>query len=457
MKMWSGRFKGTLDEMADAFNSSLPFDKRLYRHDIMGSIAHATMLGEVGIITKKDASAICSALSDIFYDIKNGVLPLVGAEDIHMFIEEKLTERIGDAGKKLHTARSRNDQVALDLRLYLRDSVTEVKDLLKDLCAELIAIAKSHYGTLMPAYTHMQRAQPTTLAHYVMAYVEMFMRDIDRLNDCRKRINVMPLGSGACTGTTFPIDRERVAALLEFSSVTQNALDGVSDRDFVVEYLNCVALVMTHLSRLNEELVYWASDEFGFIELDDRFSTGSSIMPQKKNPDISELIRGKTGRTFGNLTAMLTVLKGLPLAYNKDLQEDKELVFDSEDTVKACLHVMAAMLPTLRFRPDSMAKGAQGGYTAATDCADYLVKKGMPFREAHAVIGKLVLYCAENNKPLHRLTLDEFRSFSPLFGEDITDAVRIRNVVGRRQLTGGPAKRAVSAEIRKAERFLSKP
>ena len=456
MKMWSGRFRGSLDETADAFNSSLPFDSRLYKHDILGSIAHATMLGETGIIEKAEADAICTALSEIFYDIKSGALPLEGAEDIHMFVEEKLTERIGDAGKKLHTARSRNDQVALDIRLYLRDSVTEIKNLLKALCLQLIAVAKENYRTYMPAYTHMQKAQPTTLAHYVMAYAEMFMRDIDRLSDCRKRINVMPLGSGACTGTSFPIDRERVAQLLDFPTVTANSLDSVSDRDFIVEFLNCAALIMTHLSRFNEELVYWSTEEFGFVEPDDAFSTGSSIMPQKKNPDISELIRGKTGRVYGDLTAILTVLKGLPLAYNKDMQEDKEAVFDAEDTVKSCLTVFTAMIPTLHFKTDVMNKGAAGGYTAATDCADYLVRKGLPFREAHAVVGKLVLYASDAKKPLHRLTADEFRLFSPLFGDDIMDTVKIHNVVNCRKLTGGPAHRAVAQEVRRAERFLAK-
>ena len=456
MKMWSGRFRGSLDEAADAFNSSLPFDGRLYKHDILGSIAHATMLGETGIIDKAEADAICAALSDIFYDIKSGALPLEGAEDIHMFVEEKLTERIGDAGKKLHTARSRNDQVALDLRLYLRDSVTELRGQLKALCLALIAIAKDNYRTYMPAYTHMQKAQPTTLAHYVMAYVEMFLRDIDRLGDCRTRINVMPLGSGACAGSTFPIDRQRVAELLDFPDITHNSLDGVSDRDFVVEYLGCLSLIMTHLSRFNEELVYWSTDEFGFVEPDDRFSTGSSIMPQKKNPDISELIRGKTGRVYGDLTAMLTVLKGLPLAYNKDMQEDKEAVFDAEDTVKACLSVFTAMLPTLHFHADVMAKGAAGGYTAATDCADYLVRKGLPFREAHAVVGKLVLYASDAKKPLHRLTADEFRLFSPLFDDDILDAVKIHAVVNGRKLPGGPAHGAVAREVRRAERILAK-
>ncbi len=457
MKMWSGRFRGSLDEAADAFNSSLPFDGRLYKHDILGSIAHATMLGETGIIDKAEADAICAALSDIFYDIKSGALPLEGAEDIHMFVEEKLTERIGDAGKKLHTARSRNDQVALDLRLYLRDSVTELREQLKALCRSLIDIAKANVKTYMPAYTHMQKAQPTTLAHHLSAYVEMFLRDIDRLSDCRKRINVMPLGSCACTGTTFPIRRERVAELLDFPAITANALDGVSDRDFVIEYIAALSVIMMHLSRFNEELIYWATDEFRFVTLDDRFSTGSSIMPQKKNPDVSELIRGKTGRVYGDLMTMLTVMKGLPLAYNKDMQEDKEAAFDAEDTVREALEVFTAMLPTLHFNTDVMRRGASGGYTAATDCADYLVLKGLPFREAHAVIGRLVLYCAENGKTLHGLSADEFRAFSPLFGDDITDVVRIARVVGRRSVPGGPAPRTVSAALRRAEKKLGKP
>lgn len=456
MKMWSGRFKDDIDSRADAFNASLPYDKRLYKHDIMGSIAHCTMLGETGILPKDEAETICNALSDIFFDIKNGKLAVSDAEDIHMFVEAKLTERIGDVGKKLHTARSRNDQVALDIRLYLRDSVDEIAVLLKESVETLIAIAKVHTETIIPAYTHMQKAQPTTLAHHLMAYVEMFLRDIDRLFDARKRINVMPLGSGACAGTTFPVDRKRVAELLDFADVTHNTLDAVSDRDFVIEYLSAIATIMMHLSRCNEEIVYWSTDEFGYIGLDDRFSTGSSIMPQKKNPDMSELIRGKCGRCYGNLMTILTVMKGLPLSYNKDIQEDKEAVFDSEDTVKDCLTIFTAMLPTLSFRTDALSKGAQGGFTAATDCADYLVRKGMPFREAHAVVGGLVLYCTEYGKTLQRLSIEEFKNYSELFDADILDCVKIKNVVHARKGIGAPAAKAVNAEIKRVEKQLAR-
>lgn len=454
MKMWSGRFKNDIDSRADAFNASLPFDKRLYKHDIMGSIAHCTMLGECGIIPQNEAETICAALSDIFFDIKNGKLAVCDAEDIHMFVEEKLTARVGDVGKKLHTARSRNDQVALDLRLYLRDSVDEINLLLRDLIKTIVDLAEQHTETIIPAYTHMQKAQPTTLAHHLMAYAEMFLRDAERFLDTRKRINIMPLGSGACTGTTFPINRKRVAELLDFDDVTHNALDGVSDRDYAIEYLTDVATVMMHLSRFNEEIIYWASDEFGYIGLDDRFSTGSSIMPQKKNPDMSELIRGKTGRCYGNLMRLLTVMKGLPLAYNKDMQEDKEAVFDAEDTVKACLEIFTAMLPTLRFHTDALEIGAQGGFTAATDCADYLVRKGMPFREAHAVIGGLVLYCTEYGKDLSTLSLEEFKNYSTLFEADILNCVKIKNVVYARKIVGAPAPKAVSNEIKRIRKLL---
>lgn len=339
MKMWTGRFKSALNEKADAFNSSLPFDKRLYKHDIMGSIAHCTMLGECGIIPKNEADSICKTLSDIFYDIKRGKLLVGGAEDIHMFIEEELTKRIGDIGKKLHTARSRNDQVALDIRLYLRDVIDDIRVLLNKLLKVICDLAKENLDSIMPAYTHMQKAQPTTLAHYLAAYAEMFMRDSERFADCKKRVDVMPLGSCACTSTSFPIDRVSVAKKLNFSKVSSNSLDAVSDRDFAIEFLNDCAVLMMHLSRFNEEIIYWSTDEFGYIELDDRFSTGSSIMPQKKNPDMCELIRGKTGRCYGNLMSLLTTMKALPLAYNKDMQEDKEPLFDSEDTVKICLEV----------------------------------------------------------------------------------------------------------------------
>ena len=457
MKMWSGRFSASLHEQADAFNRSLPVDKRLYKHDIMGSIAHATMLGECGIIPKDEADSICATLSDIFYDIKNAKLRVADAEDIHMFIEEELTKRLGQVGKKLHTGRSRNDQVALDIRLYLRDAVTDIIILLRKAVETLCDTAAAHTQTYMPAYTHMQKAQPTTLAHHLTAYCEMFLRDIERLEDCRKRINVLPLGSGACTTTSYPIRRARVAELLEFPAVSQNSLDAVSDRDFAIEFVSDCSIVMMHLSRLNEELIYWATDEFGFVSLSDEFSTGSSIMPQKKNPDMSELIRGKTGRVYGDLTALLTVMKGLPLAYNKDLQEDKEPVFDCEDTVKACLRIFTAMLPSLTFHADVMARGAAGGYTAATDCADYLVKKGLPFRDAHKAVGQLVRYCCESHKTLDALEIEEYKQFSELFEADILKTVRIPDMIAARNHTGGPAQKTVERRIAKIRKQLERP
>ena len=456
MKMWSGRFKDAIDSAADAFNSSLSFDRRLYKHDIMGSIAHCTMLGECGIIEMAEAESIVKCLTDIYHDIKSGSLVVEGAEDIHMFVEEELTKRIGTVGKKLHTARSRNDQVALDIRLYLRDVIDEISALLKKLILTLCSLSEENLNTIIPAYTHMQKAQPSTLAHYFMAYAEMFLRDLGRLDECRVRVNVMPLGSAALAGTTYPINRARVAELLGFDAITQNSMDGVSDRDFAVEFLSDCALIMTHLSRFNEEIIYWASDEFGYISLDDRFSTGSSIMPQKKNPDMSELIRGKTGRCYGNLMSLLTTLKGLPLAYNKDMQEDKEVLFDTEDTVRDCLTIFTAMLPTLKYNKERLYIGASGGYTVATDCADYLVKKGMPFRQAHEVIGNLVLYCSENGKKLDELSVEEFKSFSELFSADILTVVQLENVVKHRKLVGGPAPKTVLAEIRKMKSKLEK-
>ncbi len=458
MKMWSGRFKSSLDDLADVFNSSLPVDKRLYKHDIMGSIAHATMLGECGIIPKNDAESICSALSEISADITNGKLEIADAEDIHMFVEQELTARLGQIGKKLHTGRSRNDQVALDIRLYMRDAVTAILTQIRQLISVLCDIASQHTDTYMPAYTHMQKAQPTTLAHHLCAYAEMLLRDGARMCDCRKRINVMPLGSGACTTTSYPIDRERVAQLLGFPEVTQNSLDGVSDRDFAIEFLSDCSILMMHLSRLNEELIYWASEEFSFVTLSDAFSTGSSIMPQKKNPDMSELIRGKTGRVYGDLITLLTVMKGLPLAYNKDIQEDKEAIFDCEDTVSMCLRILTALLPSLTFNKNVLHDGAAGGYTAATDCADYLVKKGIPFRDAHKIVGELVRYCCDNNKRLDTLTIEEYKQYSAFFEEDILRIVDIPQLVKARKAIGGPAAQTVKtrlAEIRKISENFS--
>lgn len=455
MKLWSGRFKNALDKKADAFNSSLSVDKRLYKHDIMGSIAHCTMLGECGIIDANDASNICKTLSDIFYDIKNGKLPIEDAEDIHTFVEAELTRRIGDMGKKLHTARSRNDQVALDIRLYLRDGIEDIVKLLCKLLSQLVKLANEHLDTIIPAYTHMQKAQPSTLAHYFMAYAEMFMRDADRFKDCNTRINVMPLGSCACTSTSYPIDRKSVASRLGFNKISDNSLDAVSDRDFIIEFLSATAITMMHLSRFNEEIIYWATDEFGYIELSDRFSTGSSIMPQKKNPDMCELIRGKTGRCYGNLIAMLTTMKALPLSYNKDMQEDKEVLFDSEDTLRLCLEIFTEMLPTLSYKKQNLFSSALGGFTAATECADYLVKKGVPFRDAHGIIGRLVLYASDQKKRLDELSLNEYKNFSLLFESDIKTVVDPRNAVESRKACGAPSKKAVKNEIRKAEKFIA--
>jgi argininosuccinate lyase len=454
--MWSGRFRGSANERADSFNGSLDVDKRMYKQDIMGSIAHCTMLGECGIITETAAELINKTLSDIFYDIKSGKLAVSGAEDIHMFVETELTGRIGDTGKKLHTARSRNDQVALDLRLYLRDSIDEIALLLRGFIDEIIKIAEDNLDTFMPAYTHMQKAQPTTLAHYYMAYAEMLLRDIYRFSDCRARVNFMPLGSCALTGTTYPVNRARVAELLEFADITPNSIDAVSDRDFAIEFLSACSILIMHLSRFSEEIIYWSSHEFGFITLSDEFSTGSSIMPQKKNPDISELIRGKTGRCYGNLISLLTVMKGLPLAYNKDMQEDKDAVFDSEITVKEVLSVFTAMLPKLEFNKEQMLEGASGGFTAATECADYLVKKGVPFRTAHSVISGLVRSCEENGLTLTDLALEDFKRFSDLFESDILQTVQIQNAVLNRKIPGAPSPKFVTAEIKKMKKTLEK-
>ncbi|MBC7325086.1 MAG: argininosuccinate lyase, partial [Moorella sp. (in: Bacteria)] len=418
MKLWGGRFTRTTDRLVEDFHSSIRFDQRLYRQDIAGSIAHARMLAAVGLITPAEGEAIIKGLEGIRADIEAGRVTFdVGAEDIHMNIEKLLTERIGAAGKKLHTARSRNDQVALDLRLYLKEEIPAVKKLLAGLQKVLVDLATEHQHTIMPGYTHLQKAQPVTLAHHLLAYFEMFRRDQERLDECLERLDVLPLGAGALAGTTLPIDREMVARELGFKQISANSLDAVADRDFVVEFLAAASLIMMHLSRLAEEIILWASEEFGFIELDDAYSTGSSMMPQKKNPDVAELVRGKTGRVYGHLMGMLTILKGLPLAYNKDLQEDKEALFDALDTVKGCLLVFAPMLATAKFRVERMREDAARGFAAATDVAEYLVRKGLPFREAHAVVGSLVLYCLEQGKSFQDLTLAEWQSFSPYFTE----------------------------------------
>ena len=396
MKLWGGRFSKATDALVDDFNSSIRFDARMYKQDITGSMAHAEMLGRQGIIPKNDADLIVKALGEILADIEDGKVEfLIDAEDIHMNIETILIERIGDAGKKLHTGRSRNDQVALDLRMYLRDEVKEISDMLKNAMKTVLDIASENVDTIMPGYTHLQKAQPDTAAHHFMAYFQMFSRDLDRLRDCFKRINITPLGSGALAGTTYPLDREFVAQKLGFDGLTRNSMDGVSDRDFAIELSSVLSILMMHLSRFCEELVMWSSHEFSFVEMDDSYSTGSSIMPQKKNPDVAELIRGKTGRVYGSLTTLLTMMKGLPLAYNKDMQEDKEAIFDAVDTVKLCLPVFTNMIKTMKIKEEKMARGASGGFTNATDLADYLVKNGVPFRSSHAIVGKMVAKAVE--------------------------------------------------------------
>lgn len=450
MKLWGGRFSKATDALVDDFNSSIRFDARMYKQDIKGSMAHAEMLGRQGIIPKDDAALIVKTLGEILKDIENGKVEFsIDAEDIHMNIETILTERIGDAGKKLHTGRSRNDQVALDLRMYLRDESDELLEMLKNTMTVLLDLASAHVDTIMPGYTHLQKAQPVTFAHHVMAYFQMFSRDLERLTDCRKRVNVMPLGSGALAGTTYPLDREFVAEKLGFDTVTSNSLDGVSDRDFAIEFLSVLSMIMMHLSRFCEELVLWSSHEFAFVEMDDSYSTGSSIMPQKKNPDVAELIRGKTGRVYGHLMSLLTTIKGLPLAYNKDMQEDKEAVFDALDTVKLCLPVFTNMVRTMKVNSEKMKQGAKGGFTNATDIADYLVKKGVPFRSSHAIVGKMVARAVETNRDLDEFSLSEFQEFSDLIEEDIYNAIDVATCVAERNITGGPAKEQVQKEIKK--------
>ena len=455
-KLWGGRFQKNTDKKVDDFNSSIRFDQRMYAQDIKGSIAHSKMLAKQGIISKEDGEKIAAGLKDILCDIENSKVEfLIDAEDIHMNIEKLLTDKIGESGKRLHTGRSRNDQVALDLRMYILDEMSEISDMLKHLMSVLISLAEQHTETIMPGYTHLQKAQPITFAHHVMAYFEMIKRDYDRLCDCRKRTDVMPLGSGALAGTTYPLDRAFVADELGFSAVTQNSLDGVSDRDFAIEFSGCLSILMMHLSRFCEELILWSSHEFSFVEMDDAFSTGSSIMPQKKNPDVAELIRGKTGRVYGDLMGLLTTMKGIPLAYNKDMQEDKEPVFDAIDTVKMCLPVFCDMISTMTVKKDNMLKGAKGGFTNATDAADYLVKKGMPFRDAHAVCGKLVFYAISKDKSLDELTIDEFKEFSDIIEEDIYDAISMQTCVNGRTVIGGPAKATVENAISAAKDFVN--
>jgi argininosuccinate lyase len=456
-KLWGGRFEKNTDSIVDDFNSSIRFDCRMYKQDILGSIAHAKMLGKCNIIPEEDSALIQKTLGEILTDIENGnVVFETDAEDIHMNIEKILISRIGDTGKKLHTGRSRNDQVALDIRMYIKNEITVLEEMLIALENTLVDLAEKNLDTIMPGYTHLQRAQPITFAHHMMAYFQMFKRDVERLNDCLKRTNIMPLGSGALAGTTYPLDRQMVAAELGFDDITENSLDGVSDRDFAIELASCLSITMMHMSRFSEELILWSSHEFNFIEMDDAYSTGSSIMPQKKNPDVAELVRGKTGRVYGSLMTLLTVMKSLPLAYNKDMQEDKEAIFDSIDTVKMCLPVFTKMLATIKVKSDNMLKAAQGGFTNATDIADYLVKKGVPFRTAHEIIGKMVLYCIQNNKTIDELSMEEFNKFSPAISHDVYREISLHKCVSERKLPGGPAKESILQSIQKARMFISK-
>lgn len=457
-KLWKGRFSKELDSRVNDFNSSVSFDSAMYREDITGSIAHVSMLGRQGIIAADDAKKIASELAAILDDIDEGRLTIdPEAEDIHMFVEEELTKRLGSTGKKLHTARSRNDQVAVDLRMYLRKRIDEICGMLRKLIETLVAIAEKNLETVMPGYTHLQRAQPITLAHHMMAYVEMFKRDMTRMFNCFELMNFSPLGCGALATTTYPIDRGFTAKMLGFDAPCANSLDGVSDRDYCVEFCAAAALTMTHLSRLSEEIVLWCSWEFKFVELDDAYATGSSIMPQKKNPDICELIRGKTGRAVGDLTTLLTMIKGLPLAYNKDMQEDKEAVFDSVDTLKQCLSIIVPMLATAKFLPENMLAAGKRGFINATDCADYLVKKEMPFRDAYGVVGRLVALCVERGVTLDALPLDDYRKESELFDKDVYEAIDLITCVKGRNVVGGPAPQAVKKHIEQIKNTVLKP
>lgn len=456
MKLWGGRFSKQTNTGVDHFNSSISFDQRLYKQDILGSIAHVQMLSKQAIIPGSDATSIIDGLNDLMVEIQSGSVTFsVAAEDIHMNIETLLIERIGDVAKKMHTGRSRNDQVALDIRMYLREETQHIQQLLLDLQSILVSLSKKHLDTIMPGYTHLQRAQPITFAHHLMAYFQMFFRDYLRLSETNTRTNVLPLGSGALAATTYPLDRDYVAQLLEFDSITLNSLDGVSDRDFAIEFLSDLSILMMHLSRFCEEIILWNSHEFKFIELDDAYSTGSSIMPQKKNPDIPELVRGKCGRVYGNLMALLTTMKGLPLAYNKDMQEDKEGLFDSIDTVKMCLPIFSQMLSTITVNKARMYTAAAGGFTNATDAADWLVKNGLAFRDAHEVIGKLVLHCLETDQTLEGLTLNEYQNICPLFNESIYASLSLEVCVNERSVAGGPSKCSVEKQIKVAESWLS--
>ena len=467
-QLWGGRFTKETDQKVYDFNASISFDKRLYRQDIQGSMAHVKMLASQKILTEEERDQILGGLASILEDVENGKLEISSRyeagrlpitekyEDIHSFVEANLIQRVGEAGKKLHTGRSRNDQVALDMRLYIRDEVKMTDGLLKRLLEVLLNIMEKHTDTYMPGFTHLQKAQPVTLAHHIGAYFEMFRRDRERLADLYRRMNYCPLGAGALAGTTYPLDRDLTAELLGFFAPTRNSMDSVSDRDYVVDYLSSLSLIMMHLSRFSEEIILWNSNEYQFLELDDAYSTGSSIMPQKKNPDIAELVRGKTGRVYGALMGLLTTMKGLPLAYNKDMQEDKEGVFDAIDTVQNCLELFTGMMDTVVFHPEIMEASAKRGFTNATDVADYLVNKGVPFRDAHGISGRLVLKCIEKEIALDDLTLEEFRDESPVFDSDIYEAISMKNCVDKRLTAGAPGKKAMEEEIRESRGYLEK-
>ncbi len=457
MQLWKGRFKKELSKTTNDFNSSIPFDSRMYREDIEGSIAHATMLGKCGIITEKQSAHIIEGLNSILNDIEKGTLKIdMEAEDIHTFVEGELTKRIGDDGKRLHTSRSRNDQVALDNKLYLRKELKGIKAQLEELVGILAKKAEEYSDAVMPGYTHLQRAQPITFGHHLLAYAEMILRDISRLDDCYKRMNVMPLGSCALAGTTYPIDRTVTKELLNFDDITNNSLDGVSDRDYCIEFAAALSIIMVHLSRFSEEIIMWCSWEFKFIELDDAFSTGSSIMPQKKNPDIAELVRGKSGRVFGDTMTLLTVMKGIALAYNKDMQEDKEAIFDAVDTVKMCLTAFNPMLDTMRVIPENMRKAAAGGFINATDVADWLTKNGVPFRDAYKATGELVARCIELGTDLESLPLDEYKKVCDVFTEDVYNAISLEYCVSQRTAFGGPAPENVRAQAKRVSKIINK-
>ena len=455
MKLWGGRFTKEINQLVYNFNASITYDQKFYKQDILGSIAHVTMLAKQGILTDDERQQIVDGLQGILNDIENGTLEItMEHEDIHTFVEANLIERIGDAGKKLHTGRSRNDQVALDMKLYIRDEIVAINDLLKAQMEVIHRIMKENIDTFMPGFTHLQKAQPVTLAHHFGAYFEMFRRDRSRLRDIYDRMNYCPLGAGALAGTTYPLDREYTASLLQFDGPTLNSMDSVSDRDYLIELLSAMSTIMMHLSRFCEEIILWNSNEYGFVEIDDSYSTGSSIMPQKKNPDIAELVRGKTGRVYGALVSMLTTMKGIPLAYNKDMQEDKELTFDAIDTVKGCLALFTGMIDTMKFNKDNMAASAKNGFTNATDAADYLVNHGVPFRDAHGIIGQLVLLCIDKGISLDELPLEEYQKISPVFQDDIYEAIAMKTCVEKRNTIGAPGEAAMNQVIAANEKYL---